>query len=104
LQEERFISKVIVIGEDIAGIPASYNLAEMGVEVYFVWRRPSGMMAPRYIREGICNACGLCALKCPWKAEDEFQQGLTKRKAIYIHFPQGILGTGASLFESDLTS
>ncbi len=46
----------------------------------------------RYVKEGVCTACGDCAAKCPIKVDDEFEMGLKKRKAIYIYFPQGIPG------------
>ncbi|TKJ32944.1 4Fe-4S ferredoxin [bacterium (candidate division B38) B3_B38] len=44
----------------------------------------------RYIKEEVCTACGACAEKCPIKADNDFEMGLKKRKAIYIYFPQGI--------------
>ncbi|MBE9550743.1 MAG: CoB--CoM heterodisulfide reductase iron-sulfur subunit A family protein, partial [Proteobacteria bacterium] len=34
--------------------------------------------------------CGICATKCPKKVPDEFNQGLGKRKAIYLTFAQAI--------------
>jgi len=37
-----------------------------------------------------CIACGLCAEKCPAKAVDEFNEGLAKRKAAYIPYPQAV--------------
>lgn len=37
-----------------------------------------------------CIACGLCAEKCPAKTADEYQEGLTTRKAIYIPYPQAV--------------
>jgi heterodisulfide reductase subunit A len=44
----------------------------------------------RYVREDICNACGLCVDKCPGRAPDAFDMGLRKRTAIYLYFSQGI--------------
>jgi len=44
----------------------------------------------RYVDEEICNACGECVEKCPGRAEDAFDMGLRKRKAIYLYFSQGI--------------
>ncbi len=44
----------------------------------------------RYVKEGICNACGACTSKCPGRADDQFDMGLRKRTAIYLYFSQGI--------------
>ncbi len=44
----------------------------------------------RYINEELCTGCGLCQTKCPWKADSEFEAGLSKRKAIYTPFPQAV--------------
>ena len=44
----------------------------------------------RYVDEAKCNGCGLCAEVCPIGMSSEFNQGLGKRKAIYIPFPQAI--------------
>jgi len=45
---------------------------------------------PRYIDVNKCIACGTCAEKCPKKVKDEFNQGLSFRKAAYIRFPQAV--------------
>jgi len=37
-----------------------------------------------------CIACGLCAEKCPKKVDDEYDEGLGKRKAIYVKYPQAV--------------
>jgi heterodisulfide reductase subunit A2 len=44
----------------------------------------------RYVDEDKCTGCGLCQTKCPWKTDSEFEMGLSKRKAIYMPFPQAI--------------
>jgi len=44
----------------------------------------------RYVKEKECTACGLCVEKCPSKVPDQFNLGLSQRKAIYQYFPQGI--------------
>ena len=46
--------------------------------------------SPRYVDMDKCIACGLCAEKCPAKAVDEFNEGLDKRKAIYVPYPQAV--------------
>ena len=37
-----------------------------------------------------CIACGMCAEKCPKKTEDEYNEGLGKRKAIYVPYSQAV--------------
>jgi heterodisulfide reductase subunit A len=37
-----------------------------------------------------CIACGLCAEKCPKKVPDEYDGGLSKRKAIYLKYAQAV--------------
>ena len=44
----------------------------------------------RYVDEEKCTGCGLCQIKCPWKASSEFDAGLGERKAIYTPFPQAV--------------
>ena len=48
---------------------------------------------PRYVFESLCNLCGECEKVCPQIAPDEFNMGLSFRKAIYMPFPQAIPGT-----------
>ena len=45
---------------------------------------------PRYVDVDKCIACGICATKCPRKVDDEYNQGLTKRKAIYVQYAQAV--------------
>jgi heterodisulfide reductase subunit A len=45
---------------------------------------------PRYVDMSKCIACGQCAEKCPSKVDDEFNQGLAKRKAIYVQYAQAV--------------
>ncbi len=45
---------------------------------------------PRYVDTEKCIACGLCAEKCPKKLPNEYDMGLSKRKAIYLQYPQAI--------------
>ncbi|MCK4387366.1 MAG: CoB--CoM heterodisulfide reductase iron-sulfur subunit A family protein [Dehalococcoidia bacterium] len=44
----------------------------------------------RYVDENKCTGCATCIEKCPWKTDSEFDMGLSKRKAIYIPFPQAV--------------
>lgn len=45
---------------------------------------------PRYIDMQKCIACGLCAEKCPQKVTDTFNQGLVRRRAAYVLYPQAV--------------
>ena len=44
----------------------------------------------RYVDEKECTACGDCAKVCPVVRPDEFNMGLSSRKAIYSPFPQAV--------------
>ncbi len=44
----------------------------------------------RYVIENECTACGDCVQVCPIVRADEFQMGLSTRRAIYIPFPQAV--------------
>jgi heterodisulfide reductase subunit A len=37
-----------------------------------------------------CIACGACSEKCPAKTADEFNEGITKRKAVYVPYAQAV--------------
>ncbi len=44
----------------------------------------------RYVQENVCNSCAECTKVCPVTVPDEYQIGLSSRKAIYIPFPQAV--------------
>ena len=44
----------------------------------------------RYVNHDICTGCGLCETKCPVKATSEFNQGMSKRGAIFKPFAQAV--------------
>lgn len=44
----------------------------------------------RYVHEDQCTACGDCAKVCPVVVPNEFDAGLSTRRAIYIPFPQAV--------------
>jgi len=44
----------------------------------------------RYVYEEECTACGDCVDVCPVVRPDEYQMGLSSRRAIYIPFPQAV--------------
>lgn len=45
---------------------------------------------PRRVSQEKCIACGLCAEKCPKKVANAYDEGLSKRKAIYIDYAQAV--------------
>lgn len=45
---------------------------------------------PRRISQEKCIACGLCAEKCPKKVANAYDEGLSKRKAVYIDYAQAV--------------
>jgi heterodisulfide reductase subunit A len=44
----------------------------------------------RYVSEKECTACGECARVCPVVRPDEFNSGLSSRRAIHSPFPQAV--------------
>jgi heterodisulfide reductase subunit A len=44
----------------------------------------------RFVDHERCNGCGICQDKCPARVISDFDQGLSKRKAIYVDFPQAV--------------
>ena len=44
----------------------------------------------RYIDMDKCIACGECAKRCPKKVNNEYNEGLDKRKAVYVKYPQAV--------------
>ena len=47
-------------------------------------------MKPRGVNIEKCKSCGVCAKVCPVTVPDEFNEGLSERKAAYIEFPQAV--------------
>ena len=61
------------------------------LEGYVGHYRATVKRKPRYIKEDLCVGCMACIDACVYKegkVPDEFNQGLSKRKPIYIPFPQ----------------
>ncbi len=137
---------VLVLGGGIAGIQAATDLAEMGIPVYLVEKKPAlgGKMAqldktfptndcstcilapkisdcynhenvttytyselenlrgtqgnftatikqkPRYVDVDLCTGCGECVEKCPVTVEDDFNQGIDSRSAIFKYQDQAV--------------
>lgn len=51
------------------------------------------VMKPRFVRRDRCTGCGTCARHCPVEVPNEFDMGLSMRKAIYVPFPQAVPST-----------
>ena len=62
--------------EDITGFVGNYRAR--------VRRRP------RFVDTDECTSCGECEKVCPVIVPDEYQEGLSSRKAIYLPFPQAV--------------
>lgn len=45
---------------------------------------------PRYVDTDKCIACDMCAQKCPKKVPNEYEGGLSPRKAAYLKYPQAV--------------
>ena len=50
---------------------------------------------PRYVDLSKCTSCGECAKACPIELGDEYNEGLSTRKAAYKLYPQAIPGAFA---------
>jgi len=44
----------------------------------------------RYVDETKCTGCGICSQHCPAETVDEYNEGLDRRSAIFLSFPQAI--------------
>jgi len=62
--------------QEVSGRPGNYH-----VKVF---------MKPRGVDVEKCRSCGVCAKVCPVSVQDEFNEGLSQRKAAYIEFPQAV--------------
>jgi len=62
--------------EDITGFVGNYHAR--------VRRRA------QYVDVAECTSCGECEKVCPVAVPDEYQEGLSSRKAIYLPFPQAV--------------
>jgi heterodisulfide reductase subunit A len=61
-----------------------------GIKGYVGNFRAKILRKARFVNEGECTACGDCTEVCPVIRPNEFEMGLSTRKAIYSPFPQAI--------------
>ena len=61
-----------------------------GVEGYVGNFKVRVVKKARYVDEKECTACGECVRVCPVVRPDEFNMGLSSRKAIFSPFPQAV--------------
>jgi heterodisulfide reductase subunit A len=47
----------------------------------------------RYVKADKCTGCGVCARECPIEAIDKYDEGLSKRGAIYVKYLQAVPST-----------
>ncbi|MGD8564827.1 MAG: FAD-dependent oxidoreductase [Candidatus Bathyarchaeota archaeon] len=62
--------------QEVSGRPGNFNVKVL--------------MKPRGVNVDKCKSCGVCAKVCPIVVPDEFNECLSKRKAVYIEFPQAV--------------
>ena len=64
-----------------------------GVEGVIGNYKASVVHKPRFVDEDKCISCGKCAEVCPVETPNKFEAGMSKRKAIYLPFPNATPST-----------
>ena len=62
--------------DDVEGYIGNFKVKVRRKQTYVDWNK--------------CTGCGDCASKCPSKTPDEFNAGLSDRRAAFIMFPQAV--------------
>jgi heterodisulfide reductase subunit A len=65
--------------QEVSGRPGNYDVKVL--------------IKPRGVDVQKCRNCGVCAKVCPVTVSDEFNEGLSQRKAAYQEFPQAVPST-----------
>ena len=84
--------KLVEVGRDknIEILPFSELMDLKGQAGHFKARI---LRHPRRVDPDKCTGCGLCQQYCPLELSSEYNQDLTKRKAIFIDYPQAVPNT-----------
>jgi heterodisulfide reductase subunit A-like polyferredoxin len=84
--------KLVEVGKDknIEIIPFSELMELDGVAGNF---KATIRRHPRRVDPDKCTGCGLCQQYCPLELSSEYNQTLTKRKAIFLDYPQAVPNT-----------
>ncbi|MBN2564251.1 MAG: 4Fe-4S binding protein [Candidatus Eisenbacteria bacterium] len=81
-----------ILSPKMADVPANPNIDLLtyseveSIEGHLGEFQVTVVTKPRYVDPDKCVACGLCEEKCPVSVPDEYEVGLTSRKAIYVPF------------------
>jgi heterodisulfide reductase subunit A len=81
-----------ILSPKMAAVPANPNIKLLtntdveSVSGYLGNFEVTVVKKPRYVNMEECLTCGICEEKCPVKVPNEYEEGLTTRKAIYIPF------------------
>jgi len=81
-----------ILSPKMADVPANPNIDLMtyteveSIEGQLGAFEVTVVKKPRYVDPDKCVACGLCEDKCPVTIPDDYEVGLTSRKAIYVPF------------------
>ena len=81
-----------ILSPKMADVPANPNIDLMTytevekIDGYLGAFEVTVVKRPRYVDPQKCSACGLCEDTCPVSVPDEYEVGLTSRKAIYVPF------------------
>ena len=81
-----------ILSPKMADVPANSNIELMtyseveSIEGQLGQFEVTVLKKARYVDPEKCVACGICEEKCPVSVPDEYEVGLTDRKAIYVPF------------------